>query len=617
MPDPFDPARKPTYYLFKMTSPHRTSSLGEADPPDAPARGETPSEKWTDRYLPARGFERKAFLALAALVLVLKVMAILHYRIDSDETQHAHVVWAWTQGQLPYRDLFDNHMPLFQAACAPLFHLLGEHAYVMLELRVAMLPLFFVCLWCVFRLAETLFSRRVAPWASLSAAALPQFFYTSTEFRPDLLWAAFWLLALFVAVSGPFTAKRAFAFGLMLGLTFAVSLKTVLLVLALCTAAALAIALALWRGERPAPARAAGRLAAIVGGMVIAPAAAVLYFASREALWIMYYCVVVHNVVPGLKRWGHFSLHVWEFPVSLVVLGAYAWLIFRQTPKTPLALRRTIILLTPWFFLFLLLSYWPDITREDDLPYTPLVPLSFIPLLMLAGEAARPWQWRRYLVTYGPPAICFAELLCVWNVNPLRSDRVKATTSGIGDVLLLTRPNEYVMDAKGDYIFRPRPWYWVIETITRARMRLGLIPNNLLEALEQTGTRICYLNAAHILPATSLFIVSNYMPFDPNALDVGTAGKELGAPSKDGTYSFDVAIPATYALVSEFGATTGTLDGAPYTGPVRLERGHHLFYRLSGAGRAAILLDRALAAGFHPLFDASEKFIKQERSRGK
>jgi len=566
-------------------------------------------------YLPARGSERKAFLALWALVLVLKGFAILHYRADSDETQHAHVVWAWTTGRLPYRDLFDNHMPLFQMACAPLFHLLGEHSYILIELRVAMLPLFFLCLWCVFKLAETLFSRRIAPWVCLAAAALPPFFYTATEFRPDILWAAFWLLSLLAAVSGQFTVKRAFGFGLMLGLTFAVSLKTVVLVAALGTAALMAMALAWGRGEPPGVARTAARLAAIVGGAVIAPAATVLYFAWRGAFWIMYYCVVLHNVVPGLKRWGHFSLHQWFFPLSLLALGACGWLIFRQAPDTRLAMRRTIVLLTPWFFLFLLLSYWPDITREDDLPYAPLTPLAAIPVLLWLRTRFRFPRVEARFFTWIVPSVCFVELLCVWNLNPLRSDRLKVTTRSIADVLLLTRPNECVMDAKAGYIFRPRPYYWVIETLTKARIRLGLIQDRLPEALEKTGTRICNLDAAHILPATSFFIVSNYMPFDTLALELGVAGKELGAPPADGTFSFDVAIPATYAIVSESGATAGALDGAPYVGPARLEAGHHVFHRTSGTGRAAILLDRAAAAGFHPLFDASEKFIAQERGR--
>ncbi|MGA3171024.1 MAG: glycosyltransferase family 39 protein, partial [Chthoniobacteraceae bacterium] len=165
-------------------------------------------------YLPPRGFERVAFLVLAALILALKVVAIDHFRVDSDETQHAHVVWGWVTGQLQYRDVFDNHMPLFQMLCAPVMALFGERADIMILLRWAMFPFFLVSIGCVYRLAELLYSRRAAPWCTLFAATLWKFFYTSTEFRTDQLWTAFWLLSLVVAVSGTFTIKRAFVFGL-------------------------------------------------------------------------------------------------------------------------------------------------------------------------------------------------------------------------------------------------------------------------------------------------------------------------------------------------------------------------------------------------------------------
>ena len=109
-----------------------------------------------DRYLPARGFERKAFLALAALLFGMKTLAIYHFRVDSDETQHAHVVWAWVTGQLQYRDYFDNHMPLFQMACAPLMALFGERADIVVLLRWSMVPLYLLCLWAVYRLTDLL-----------------------------------------------------------------------------------------------------------------------------------------------------------------------------------------------------------------------------------------------------------------------------------------------------------------------------------------------------------------------------------------------------------------------------------------------------------------------------
>lgn len=51
--------------------------------------------------------------ALLVLGLALRVLMAWRFRVDSDEPQHLHVVWAWTHGLLPYRDVFDNHMPLF------------------------------------------------------------------------------------------------------------------------------------------------------------------------------------------------------------------------------------------------------------------------------------------------------------------------------------------------------------------------------------------------------------------------------------------------------------------------------------------------------------------------
>jgi hypothetical protein len=60
---------------------------------------------------------------------------------DSDEPQHLHVVWAWANGMLPYRDVFDNHSPLFQAISAPLFALLGERTDIVTAMRWTMVPI--------------------------------------------------------------------------------------------------------------------------------------------------------------------------------------------------------------------------------------------------------------------------------------------------------------------------------------------------------------------------------------------------------------------------------------------------------------------------------------------
>ncbi len=496
--------------------------------------------------------------------------------------------------------------------CAPLMALLGERADIMIPLRWAMLPLTLVSLCGVYRVTEVLFSRRLAPWFALLAAILAKFFYTSTEFRTDQLWTAFWMLSLAVMVSGKFTVKRAFGFGLLLGLAGAVSVKTVPLVVSLATAAVPAFVLAWRRGERLAAAGTSARLAAMGAGMVIPPAATILYFAVKGAFWIMYYCVIAHNMVPGLKRWGHFEVDRWVFPISFPFLAAYAWLIFRQTPHTRLAIRRAIVLLTPWCYLFLLLSYWPDVTREDDLPYIPLVPLSFIPLVQLAAPLVRGERWRRNLLTYGLPALVLIEFVITFKTHNIREDRLRVTTHNIGDVLKLTKPGDYVMENKGDYVFRPRAYYWVLEPITKARVRLGSIKDSIPQRLIEKGAQICYFRCGREGSHASQFIVANYLPFDPETRDMGVLGKIIGKDPEDGTYSFTVTIPQTYAVVSESGKVAGELDGRPYTAPIWLAAGSHEFHRTAGTGRVAIFWNGAYSKGFQPMFNAADKIARQE-----
>lgn len=563
--------------------------------------------RWIGRILPAAAQERWLWIGLAATVVILKCVAIFHFRVDSDETQHAHVVWAVANGQLPYRDVFDNHMPLFQMACAPLFHLLGEHGYIMIELRFAMLALFFVSLWCVFRLAEDLFPRGVAPWAALSAAALPQFFYTSTEFRPDDLWAAFWLIGLVVALSGKFTPKRAFAFGVVLGFALAASLKTALLAASIGIAAVIALGLArqarLWKSVPL-------RLLLIVGGAMIVPGCVVWYFAGQGALRIMYYCVIQHNIFPGLRSWHRFRYDAWIFPASLPLLIGLAILTYRQATDSRTAIRRVIVVLTPCIYISLLISYWREITREDDLPYAPLLPLAALPLILWLHRRLEGGRGKSLLVSAGFPLVCAIEIVCVWRNNPLRTNRVQATTAGIRDVLLLSGPGDFVMDAKGDNVFRARPTYWVFEPLTKARIRKGLIDDQLPADMVRTETRLCYLSADRWEPAAASFIGANYMAFDKASLDLGAAGKEMESSSSDGTFFVDVAIPARYAIVSESGGTAGILDGHSYSAPVRLEPGRHWLRRTSGGGRAAIFLAEAFAHGFHPLFEDIPKPLR-------
>ena len=77
---------------------------------------------------------------LFALMILIRVIHITRYAFDSDESQHLHVIWGWAHGLVQYRDLFDNHMPLFHLLFAPIFGLIGDRATILYLMRFIVLP---------------------------------------------------------------------------------------------------------------------------------------------------------------------------------------------------------------------------------------------------------------------------------------------------------------------------------------------------------------------------------------------------------------------------------------------------------------------------------------------
>ncbi|MCA9772901.1 MAG: glycosyltransferase family 39 protein, partial [Myxococcales bacterium] len=193
--------------------------------------------------------ERNAAFALLAAAFALRVAALRAVGFDTDEPQHLHVAWGWSQGLVPYRDYFDNHTPLFQFLCAPLVRWIGERPDILIWMRVAMLPLYLGSLWAVYRIGRALRSERVALWGTAIAAVMPTFFLRSLEFRTDDLWAFLWLAILAVLVTGAMSRSRAMLAGLLAGAALCVSMKTVPLLIGL--AGALLLAAATTRRARP------------------------------------------------------------------------------------------------------------------------------------------------------------------------------------------------------------------------------------------------------------------------------------------------------------------------------------------------------------------------------
>ena len=131
----------------------------------------------------ARGFER---VGLAALLVSDSRACPDGVAISGrlDEPQHLHVVWAWTHGLLPYRDVFDNHMPLFHLLSAPVLLAVGERPTAILWMRFLMLPQWCAALFLTALIGRRLFAPQVGAWSTVLAGFYPLFFFCSLDTAP-------------------------------------------------------------------------------------------------------------------------------------------------------------------------------------------------------------------------------------------------------------------------------------------------------------------------------------------------------------------------------------------------------------------------------------------------
>jgi hypothetical protein len=542
-------------------------------------------------------------LVLIAAGLVVRALATLHFRVNSDEPQHLHVAWGWTQGLLPYRDVFDNHTPLFSLLMSPWMALAGERPDIVVVMRLAMIPIVLIALGATWIVARRLFSARVALWAVALAAVNPEFLRASVEYRTDQLWMAAWLAALAVMVSGRFTRGRAFASGVVLGIAVATSMKTSFLLVSLAVAVIVAFML-LARSRARVPARAlVTRAAFALLGLVLVPGAFAAYFAARGAWPQLLYDVVWHNMVLGLGMW---RTAPWR-PLLFVVLAPAVWFLtralIRHAREPRLGSQRAVVLATTILAHGAIAGFWPLVTRAGLMP---LIPIDFVfvaaLLLWLADVVVRRAPRRRALagaLALLPVLLLGGMTVAAATIGPVWIDRTQANVRVLRQVLRFTTRDDLVMDGKGEAIFRRRPYYLVLETITEERFHLGLLEDDIPERLIASGTpAVLRWDLAPFPPRARAFIESHY-------LSVGwlrVAGEMLdpSAESAGAPRTFVIEIPQGYVVVGPSGPARGWLDGTRCVEPRALARGRHSYRPAPGEGPVAVVWSGAVERGASP-----------------
>ncbi len=552
----------------------------------------------------ASGCHTNSYVTAASFMLlgVLKILYAFRLRIDSDETQHLHVVWSWTQGLLPYRDTFDNHSPLFQFLCAPYFALMGEHSNVVSPMRLLVVPLYFLTLWCTYRLGRRLWSRSVGLSAAILCGAYPIFFVKSSEFRPDDLWAPLWLLSILALTARPFRNRHAFLGGLAMGACFITTMKTSALALSLGGAGAALLVCRIFRCEKPRSSQIVAPLGLFISATGILPLVVVIFFAAHHALPQLYYGAIVHNLTPALFKPQYACRFGMMAPMAAVAIlgGACAWRWRNVDRDLVLFLGLTTLL-----YLSLIMFIWPLVEPHDALPIIPIVALFFIPLTYeianTFGRSALAW-WQRI----GIPIAGLLELGILFVAYSPLQNEMKDKLSFIDNVLRLTTRNDFVMDAKGESIFRRRPFFYVLEGITLRRMELGLLADDIPARLIETTTPIA--TTLRMPPRACDFIEENYLPV---AFRLRVLGKELGLRPNDSdpsAYKIDIVIPARYTIVAQRATIAATIDGTPLAGGRYLEPGPHDVTVSSGNGEIELIWADAIEKGFSPFSPRASDF---------
>ena len=517
--------------------------------------------------------ERAAWIGLAILSFVLRVVAHFHYRIDSDEPQHLHVTWGWTAGSLQYPDIFDNHAPLFHMITAPFLALVGERKEVMFWMRAPMWLLWGIVLAGTYILGSRLYSRRIGAWSALFLSLLPTFFLKSVEYRADNLWSAFFWLAVIVFASNTLTVPRFFLGGFLLGCALATSFKTTLL-LASVIGAGIATAV---RFRREIPWRG---LIAAAAGFAIVPAIIFAYFAWRDALGPLWYGFAGFNsLLTKMSSPARIWLPRLGWIGAMFVLIRTAWR--KRVPDDATGQRIFFWGFATALFFVVMLGWWLLISPRDFLP--------MLPLLTIFATRFVEQRTQRTLPVFLFAAAFLLALMFADADNFV--NRTREYTTMLDQTLRLTRPGEPIIDLKGETIFRPRPYYYAFESITRRAMARGYIPDTIAADVIRAQCHIAQADGEFWPPDARAFLLANFL----NLGRLRAAGKWL---ADDNT--FTIVIPGEYVLVGRDGMLKGTLDGTPIETSRVLAPGRHVFVPEKDDGRIAVLWTRAYERGFTP-----------------
>ncbi|HEX8618503.1 MAG TPA: glycosyltransferase family 39 protein [Thermoanaerobaculia bacterium] len=488
-----------------------------------------------------------------AVALVMRVFAMLRFRLDSDELQHLHVARGWTQGLVQYRDVYDNHLPLFHLVNAPWLPLAGERADIWLYARLTMVPFAVTALWLTYVIAARLYDRRTAVWCTLAASLMPITLLRGIEFRNDHFTVVFSLAALALCLH-KLTPRRAFAIGLLLGASFAGSIKTI--VILACLGVALTLT-AYVRHEREL----FRDLAMIGAGLLVVPSLVAGFFAYHGALDDLVQLAIVNNGRVAVAAWRRVGgIGIASF--TLVCVSAWAIRRGRNVRREAMIVAIAGLLFGPFT-----LAVSPLVTERDFLPIYPIA-------MMFVAATILP---HLRILRHAVPALMILWVFAHDDGWDTERDYHRQL---LRETVAVTRPGELLLDLKGETVFRPRPTFYALEQVSRDLIARGLIADT---AARDVVSRRCYVatrDASFFPPVTRAFLNQHFV----------SVGSLRVAGQRITNSTFSIAVPGPYTVIDAAGRP---LERGTYAAGTHAAK--------AGANARFVVWSPALERGFKPL----------------
>jgi hypothetical protein len=465
-------------------------------------------------------------IAAAGTLLAAHIALIYLYRIDSDEPQHLHVAWEWSRGMVPYRDFFDNHMPLFHFLTSPLPGYVQDGSLLYVG-RWAMLPLV-AGLFAVLSRVVRLSYGESNSWIAATALLIPAVALKTTEFRNDTLAMLLTLAAFTAALQWKHSLRGAAISGALFGAAFLTSFKALLFL-----AAFLLADLAVRREQKEGISWKRYTVLAAAFATVMLPF--VIWFAWRGAIPAWVECAFIYNSrfpVPAIRRIAGALL------AAPLLFGSIRLMkrIGRPDPEA-YQLRLTVA-----FFTVILLCGWPLITTRDWLPVLPLATIVlFCDVLTSTGMA------RYALIAF----MIVAEAIAIVDGGGLLEGRRTGEREYLADVAQVTVAADPVADLKGESIFRRRPTYYILERVSLELYRSGKLRDTIWLDIIRNRCHVAAPDSNSFPPETRAFLNRYFLPY---------GSLRIAASPVDGGGYFSIAVPGTYVVLGEEGRVAARVD---------------------------------------------------------